>query len=177
MCRHNSKWRPTVKEEFVSNKTECKTMGPAKHELRGPEKFIKKHEKEFKLPESKTYLYTTHMCSYEWNYLDHFVLPGKPYQYPDADQRRPPVPAKDDQPILGLKTTKDFIRKNAVENIMSVPKKPAKAFADTRKGDTFPLTPSGLEPKYVHKKVSAHSDLKTAPLTLFSCTNIAWYSV
>ena len=55
---------------------------------------------------------------------------------------------------MGLKTTKDFIKKNAVENIMSVAKKPAKAFADTRNGDTFPLNPSGLEPKYVHKKVS-----------------------
>ena len=56
-------------------------------------------------------------------------------------------------PILGLKTTKDFIKLNAVDNIMSVAKKPAKNFVDTKKGDKQPLDTSGLEPKYVHKKV------------------------
>ena len=55
---------------------------------------------------------------------------------------------------MGLKTTKNFITTNAVENITSVPKKPAKKFADTKNGDTHNLIPSGLEPVYVHKKVS-----------------------
>merc|ERR1712243_124205 len=53
---------------------------------------------------------------------------------------------------MGLKTTKDFITTNAVENIMSVPKKPEKNFVDTRGGDKQPLEPSGLEPRYIHKK-------------------------
>ena len=36
---------------------------------------------------------------------------------------------------------------------MSVPKKPEKNFVDTKGGDKQPLDPSGLEPKYIHKKV------------------------
>lgn len=53
---------------------------------------------------------------------------------------------------MGIRSNKDFIKTNAVENIMSVPKKPEKKFADTRGGATHPLTPSGLTPKYTKKK-------------------------
>ena len=53
---------------------------------------------------------------------------------------------------MGLHSTKNHITTNAVENIMSVPKKAEKKFADTRGGATHPLEPSGLTPKYVHKK-------------------------
>ena len=35
---------------------------------------------------------------------------------------------------------------------MSIPKKPAANFADTRHGSTHPLEPSGLAPKYTKKK-------------------------
>jgi len=80
-------------------------------------------------------------------------FPEKKFEYPDADRKRPTVPPKDEKPLMGLRTTKNFITKNAVENIMSVPKKPAKKFVDTRGGDTQNLIPSGLEPTYVHKKV------------------------
>jgi hypothetical protein len=75
------------------------------------------------------------------------------FKYPDEDRRRAPVPrAKDAPPLMGIKTTKNFITTNAVENIMAVPKKPATNFADTRHGDTFPLEESGLVPKYRTKK-------------------------
>ena len=53
---------------------------------------------------------------------------------------------------MGIKSNKNFITTNAVENIMSVPKKPAANFADTRGGSTHPLEPSGLTPKYIKKK-------------------------
>ena len=56
---------------------------------------------------------------------------------------------------MGLKTTKNFIKNNAIENIMSVAAKPAKNMVDTKGGDKQPLPNSGLEPKYVHKKVTA----------------------
>ena len=36
--------------------------------------------------------------------------------------RKPPVVAKDDQPIMGLKSNKNFIVSNAVENILAPPK-------------------------------------------------------
>jgi len=53
---------------------------------------------------------------------------------------------------MGIKSTKNFITTNAVENIMSVPKKPAANFVDTKKGDTQPLEISGLVPKYLKRK-------------------------
>jgi hypothetical protein len=53
---------------------------------------------------------------------------------------------------MGLRTTKNFITQNAVENIMAVPKKPQKVYVDTRRGDKHCLVPSGLEPVFLHKK-------------------------
>lgn len=54
---------------------------------------------------------------------------------------------------MGLKTTKNFITTNAVQNITSVPRRPEKIYVDTKKGDKNYLEPSGMEPVYVHKKV------------------------
>ena len=54
---------------------------------------------------------------------------------------------------MGLRTTKDYITQNAVENINSVARRPDKTYVDTRRGDKHSLIPSGLEPLYVHKKV------------------------
>lgn len=58
---------------------------------------------------------------------------------------------------MGLKTTKNFITTNAVQNITSVPKRPEKIYVDTKKGDKNYLEPSGLEPVYLHKKVCIHA--------------------
>lgn len=127
--RYKSKFRNNVKEEVKTNKADYKTMGQAKVQTRPPADFLKKHEKEPQLPNKNS----------------------STYQYPDHDNLKPPVPGKNDQPIMGFKTTKNFITQNAMENIMSVPRKPNKNFVDTKKGDKQPLTPSGLEPKYIHK--------------------------
>ncbi|XP_072179137.1 enkurin-like [Diadema setosum] len=126
--RYNSKFKSTVKVEVKSNKAPNKTMGPAKVELKKPEEFVKKHSKEPQLPGKK------------------------PFKYPDEDTRRPAVPKREEKPLMGLKSNKNFVTTNAVENIMSVPKKPAANFVDTVNGATHPLTPSGLMPKYVKKK-------------------------
>ena len=53
---------------------------------------------------------------------------------------------------MGVKSDKNYITTNAVENIVSVPKKPAANFADTKDGAIHPLEDSGLTPKYVKKK-------------------------
>nr|KAG5709343.1 hypothetical protein BaRGS_029192 [Batillaria attramentaria] len=103
-------------------------MGQAKVPPPTTDHFLKKHEKEPVLPRKEK------------------------FAYPDENSRRPPVPKKDDRPLMGLKTTKNFITTNAVEAITSVPAKPEKKFADTRIGDTHNLIPSGLEPVFVHKK-------------------------
>ncbi|KAK2147147.1 hypothetical protein LSH36_568g03031 [Paralvinella palmiformis] len=126
--RHFSKFKSSMRDEVTKTKAEYKTMGPAKVQTRPPNEFLKKHEKEPKLPEKMK------------------------FKYPNEERRKPPVPKRDEQPILGLKTNKNFITQNAIENIMAVPKKPEKNYADTRKGDKHPLEPSGLEPKFVHKK-------------------------
>lgn len=128
---HKSKFQRSVQDEAVKNKTAHRTMGPAKVETRPPDMFLKKHEKDYKLPPEN--------CE-------------KPFQYPDSDQRKPPVPRHDDKPVMGLRTNKDFITENAVQNIMSVPKKPVKNYVDTRRGDKHSLIPSGLEPVYLNKK-------------------------
>ncbi|XP_020607842.1 enkurin-like [Orbicella faveolata] len=91
------------------------------------------------------------MCSRN-AYKFTFILVETDFKYPDHDKRRPAVPKHTEKPLMGLNSTKNHITTNAVENIMSVPKKPEKKFADTRGGATHPLEPSGLTPKYVNKK-------------------------
>ncbi|XP_071112020.1 enkurin-like [Haliotis cracherodii] len=127
-ARHASKFKSTVRDEFKHNKADHKTMGQAKVPVPTTDNFLKKREKEPKLPTKQE------------------------YKYPDEERKKPPVPKKDDKPLMGLKTTKNFITNNAVENITSVPKKPEKKFADTRIGDTHALEPSGLEPHFIHKQ-------------------------
>ena len=85
----------------------------------------------------------------------HFIFlseEGSSFKY-DTEHRKPAVPRRDEMPVHGIRTTKNFITQNAVENIMSVPKQAHKKFVDTKKGDTQNLIPSGLEPTFVHKKV------------------------
>jgi len=125
--RYMSNFRQTAKQEYAQ-KQGSRTMGPAKVQVPTTDNYLKKHEKEPVLPRKED------------------------FHYPDADRNRPAVPERTDRPLMGLKTTKNFITTNAVENITSVPKKPAKKFADTRNGDTHNLIPSGLEPLHVHKK-------------------------
>jgi len=125
---YSSKFRQNVKCEYSSGKAGHKTMGPAKVTAPQPTDFLKKHEKEPQLPKKEE------------------------FKYPDADRSKPSVPKPDDTPLMGLKTTKNFITTNAVENITAVPKLPAKKFVDTKKGDVQNLIPSGYEPVFVHKK-------------------------
>lgn len=103
-------------------------MGPAKVPLNDPENFLKKRSKLPNLTEKQR------------------------FKYPDEEQRRAAVPRHTEKPLMGVTTNKNFITTNAVENILSVPKKPAANFADTRRGSTHPLEPSGLTPKYMKKK-------------------------
>lgn len=126
--RYTSKFREPVKDDYFSYKGDHKTMGQAQVPVPSTDNYLKKHSKEPQLPNKKE------------------------FAYPDDERRRPKVPAQDDKPLMGLKTTKNFITTNAVQNITSVPKRPEKVFVDTKNGDKNYLTPSGLEPVYIHKK-------------------------
>lgn len=125
---YTSKFRQTAKQEYASGKGGAKTMGPAKVAVAAPTDYLKKHEKEPVLPKKEE------------------------FKYPDDNRKKPAVPKNNDTPLMGLKTTKNFISTNAVENITAVPKLPAKKFVDTKSGDTQNLIPSGYEPVFVHKK-------------------------
>jgi hypothetical protein len=54
--------------------------------------------------------------------------------------KRDPVPKKEEKPILGLKSNKNFIITNAVENILSAPKV-IKSETDWTKKKDFGQTP------------------------------------
>ena len=54
---------------------------------------------------------------------------------------------------MGTRTEKNFIQSNALDVVMTVPKKAERKLVDDRFGDKFSLDPSGLTPKYLLKKV------------------------
>ena len=109
-------------------------MGYLKEPVPKPTEYLKAHEKQF------THQYPR-------------PIPQDAPPRRDESPKKPPVPSIKDKPLLGLKTSKNFISQNAVDTIMTVPKKPEKNMVDTRKGDKFSLDPSGLTPVYVKKKV------------------------
>ncbi|KAM6971661.1 enkurin [Tautogolabrus adspersus] len=124
--RYMSKFRPAVILEKRSTKEAMRTMGPAKVEVPPPEKYLKKHSKETKLPEIT-------QCSKEARST--------------CIVRKPPVPARTDQPLMGLHTKRDFIK-----TATAVPMKPQPACVDTSKGHKQLLEKSGLLPEYIKKK-------------------------
>ncbi|XP_036376114.1 enkurin-like [Megalops cyprinoides] len=129
--RYVSKYRDQVRQEAQMNKASHRTMGLAKVELPSPEKFLRKHSKEPKLFERKTKQ----------------VMPCT-----DDSLKRPTLSLRLDNSWKRTPSKKDFIKANAVDTILAVPKKPQPAYAFTKHGDRRPLEPSGLVPKYVNKK-------------------------
>jgi hypothetical protein len=62
------------------------------------------------------------------------------------EKRRPPVPKKDEKPIMGLTSDKNFIVANAVENILAAPK-----VKDNQGPDYTKKKDYGKTPKYLQK--------------------------
>lgn len=62
-----------------------------------------------------------------------------------ADYKKPLVPKKDEKPIHGLVSDKNFIVANAVENILAAPKLPVSKDKDFLKKKNFGKTPKYLE--------------------------------
>ncbi|XP_051266802.1 enkurin [Dicentrarchus labrax] len=124
--RYMSKHRPTVVLEKKSTKDAMRTMGPAKVEAPSPDKYLKKHSKEPKLPEMT-------QCLKEFRTT--------------CTVKKPPVPARTDIPPMGIHTKRDFIK-----TATAVPMKPQPVCVDTSKGHKQLLENSGLLPKYIKKK-------------------------
>ena len=105
----------------------------------------------------------------------HFNYTEQPFKYPDSDHKKPPVPRVDEMPVMGMRTNKNFITQNAVENIMAVPKKPERAMVDSRKGNKQLLEPSGLEPVFLQKKVVKTNDSFNSTLNLLFDLKSSFY--
>lgn len=68
-------------------------------------------------------------------------------------ERKPPVPRKNDKPLMGIHTKRDFLK----ETPELVPMKPQPACVDTSKGHKQVLENSGLVPKFITRKVFSYS--------------------
>ncbi|MGH0173882.1 UNVERIFIED_CONTAM: hypothetical protein FKN15_066645 [Acipenser sinensis] len=119
-------------------------MGPVKVDVPSPEKFLQKHSKEPKLADR-----STESLGKQDDCIDFTETPLKKLC---DDQKKPRVPLRTDHPVMGIQTKKNLIKTNAVETIMSVPKKPQPNYVDTRRGDKQLLDTSGLVPKFTNKK-------------------------
>jgi hypothetical protein len=74
--------------------------------------------------------------------------------------RKPVIPSKQEKPLMGLKSSKDYVTENAVEAILQVPKRPHKEEIDYLRKEDMGQTPSYLhevkkeveeEKEYVHQ--------------------------
>ncbi|XP_060104047.1 enkurin-like [Heteronotia binoei] len=126
--RYISAFRASVKREAqAQSKAPCKTMGMPKFQVPPPKDFLQKHSKTPKLPKRKK----------AQGSKKSLVLT---------------VPPRTEHPIMGIQSRKNFITANAAEAILQVPRKPARACIDMRKGDRFLIDDSGLVQKYLKKK-------------------------
>ncbi|XP_068094688.1 enkurin [Hyperolius riggenbachi] len=134
--RYTSTFRDSVKVEEQKNKASHKTMGPAKVEVPSPKEYLQKHTHEATLAQKSAFLDST----------------GRAPRFLAEDRKRPPVPTRTEQPIMGVQTNKSFLKTNVAEAVMAVPKKPLPVYVDTKKGDKHLLETSGLVPKYTKRK-------------------------
>uniref|UniRef100_A0A8K9WUM8 Enkurin domain-containing protein n=1 Tax=Oncorhynchus mykiss TaxID=8022 RepID=A0A8K9WUM8_ONCMY len=107
-----------------------------------------KHEKMLNKPTNKTMgQVKVDLPSPEKYLLKHSKEPKLPENFQKTTNT-----CQSRQPTMGIHTKKDFVKTNAFENIMAVPKKPQPIYADTKTGDKQLLENSGLLPKYIKKK-------------------------
>eukprot|EP00771_Trimastix_marina_P000148 gnl/Trimastix_PCT/1156.p1 GENE.gnl/Trimastix_PCT/1156~~gnl/Trimastix_PCT/1156.p1 ORF type:complete len:248 (+),score=61.11 gnl/Trimastix_PCT/1156:41-745(+) len=103
-----------------AQKKSAATMGPACVPLNGTANFTKKVDRSLPSPQR--------------------------FQYTETVPRRSPVPKRTEQPLMGLTTDKNFIVANAVETILSAPKKTAEAPTDYTQKANY-----GQVPRYLHR--------------------------
>ncbi|CAI9727695.1 Hypothetical predicted protein [Octopus vulgaris] len=131
--RYISKYRPQVKVEKKRTQEIAKTMGPAKVEIPDTKNFLRKNSKK---------AVNVKPAAAEKSSQDRTTCTTK----------KPSLPSKDNVPMCGMKTTKNFITENAIEIITSLPKKVTQKYCDTRNGDKHLLLPSGIKPLFIQKK-------------------------
>lgn len=102
-----------------SKKRGMATMGPVESQRAAPNDFMKAGAKKINLPKPK------------------------PFQHTMRRTKRPPVPK--DQPVMGLTTKKNYVSANAVEAILSRPKKSTNADVQYRNKADYGKVPEYLE--------------------------------
>jgi len=125
-------------------------MGYAEEPLPHPQQFLKKKPNDSKtiVPSARKFVFIFSI------YLNFLVLEKEASSSNDRSlQRKPPVPSIRDAPKMGARSEKNFVQTNALDVVMTVPKKPERNIVDDRFGDKFSIDPSGLTPKYILKKV------------------------
>ena len=144
---HESKFKSNVRDEYKDGKYEHRTMGYADEPLPNPSQYLKKKPNDSKSVARK----------FSFSFLmDSIFFVEKETAATNKDrspQRKPPVPSIRDAPKMGARTEKNFVQTNALDVVMTVPKKPERNIVDDRFGDKYQVDPSGLQPKYVFKKV------------------------
>jgi hypothetical protein len=65
---------------------------------------------------------------------NHDLPPVRNFSY-DCKHKKDPVPCVNDKPVQGLKSNKNFIVTNAIENILSVAKRAPEPIEWTKKKD------------------------------------------
>lgn len=117
---------PMYKSKFVPQRAPTKAFGAMGREVGKPDpsKFMKAGEKtKGQIPQPQAYTRRT----------------------ANEASRKVSVPARDDRPIYGLKTSKNYVTANAVENILQAPRRlPATDVSYTSKED-YGKTPEYLK--------------------------------
>lgn len=131
---YESKFKGNIRDTSKDRKFEHRTMGCAEESLPDPQQFLKKKSAPIT---NKLEKETSSLCK------------DRPFQ------RKSAVPNIRDAPKTGVRTEKNFIQTNALDAVLTVPKKPARNVVDDRFGDKFAIDSSGLAPKYIFKKVSS----------------------
>jgi hypothetical protein len=124
--RHRSKFagQDTLAHAYSTmpkTKKPMGTMGPAKVPVAGTRDFMRKRAKNFELPEPQ------------------------PFARSVAVSRKAPVPSRHERPLMGLRTEKNFVQDNAVEQILAVPRRAAQAEYDFTKRPDYGRPPAYLE--------------------------------
>uniref|UniRef100_A0A7S3G1I5 Enkurin domain-containing protein n=1 Tax=Palpitomonas bilix TaxID=652834 RepID=A0A7S3G1I5_9EUKA len=135
----------TTKQD--GSKAAAATMGPAKVAVSKPTEYLKKHEKEPNLPERMFFVLIYFVLVFVRFFLSirrlNFCFAARKFERPT--QKKPSVPRAGDKPVMGVKSKKDFITANAVENILAIPKKSSKQDLDYTKKKDFGKIPAYLD--------------------------------
>merc|ERR1712166_1151028 len=116
-------YRSKYPGEVGADRRHTATMGPLKVAPPNPETFLKAYTR-----------------------TDNKLSEPSKFEYADTMQKKPGVPRREDRPVHGLVTSKNFITCNAVENILAVPKK-----TDVRQVSYMNKKGYGKVPAYLEK--------------------------